>query len=456
MAAGAAWVAAVAAGARPPEARTLAGLAAGLGPRVAAEGVGLVVFELDRDGARFAQAGRSGVPGLALDADTRFEWGSITKTATALLLTDAVQRRELALADAVEEVLPRGLKLRDSAGEPIRWLDLATHRSGLPRVAGNMSPKDPADPYADYGTAELEAWIAGFEASRRRGERSEYSNLGFGLLGHALGLRTGLGFAEAMRQRVLEPLGLPGVHLRMRDAPPIEGVAQGHDAARKPVPPWRFQTMAGAGALVGSARDLALYAEAALGLRETPLAPAFALSLAPQAAGIGLGWMRGRPAGRDVAQHDGGTYGFSSSLVLDLAPERDRRRAAAALANAFVVVTDLSAHLIEPMVPLRDVAVERKGTEREAVVLGAGQLAPLAGSYALSPQFRIVLRVREGRLFAQATGQGEFELFALSPTLFFARLAAIEVEFGRSASPGGPPVGFELRQAGQRLWFVRE
>ena len=51
------------------------------------------------------------------------------------------------------------------------------------------------------------------------------------------------------------------------------------------------------------------------------------------------------------------------------------------------------------------------------------------GTYALSPEFKVTVRTREGKLFAQATGQGEFELFAKSATVFFARITPLEIAF---------------------------
>jgi CubicO group peptidase (beta-lactamase class C family) len=40
-----------------------------------------------------------------------------------------------------------------------------------------------ADPFADYGAAELKAFLAGYQLPRDPGADYEYSNLGFGLLG---------------------------------------------------------------------------------------------------------------------------------------------------------------------------------------------------------------------------------------------------------------------------------
>lgn len=432
--------------------------------RVAQEGVGLVALQVaasaEGNGLILAAAGvRAAGSADAPDADTRFEWGSITKTFTALLLADAVQRGDLALHDAVEDVWPTGTRLRDSAGDVIRWIDLATHRAGLPRLPPNLRPAQTADPYADYGDAALQAFVASWRPEHTRGSSFEYSNLGYGLMGHALGLRHGGGYAAALAERVLQPLGLGGARLRTPGVA-VLAVAQGHDSAGRPVPPWHFSALAGAGALVGSARELARYAQAALGLVDTPLAPAFRLALTrhadgPAAAvGMGLGWLLGEHAGRPWAQHDGATAGFSSSLVLDL----QRRRGAAVLANAAVTVADLAVHVLEPAAPLRNPAAERAAAEaaaqQPALVLPLEQLQPLAGVYALNPQFAVTVRVRDGRLWAQATGQGEFELLARTSRQFFARVTPLDVHF--DGPEGSTPAAFTLLQAGQRLRFLRE
>lgn len=73
-----------------------------LAARVRVQGVGLVGAVVDGDRVRVGAAGtrRAGTD-LVPTADTLVEYGSITKTFTALLLADAVLRRELALADPV-------------------------------------------------------------------------------------------------------------------------------------------------------------------------------------------------------------------------------------------------------------------------------------------------------------------------------------------------------------------
>ncbi|MEO6278174.1 serine hydrolase [Roseateles sp.] len=409
--------------------------------RLKDDGVALAAGRLSGGKTEFAGASKAGP---RPDADSVFELGSITKTFTALLLADAVVRGELKLDDAVEAALPEGLKLRDSAGQPLRWVDLATQRSGLPRLPSNFAPAKADDPYADYDWAALGLFLKSWQPAVPRDSRFEYSNLGFGLLGHALALRQGTDYATLLTRRVLEPLGLQRHVGFGRPA-----LLQGHDAQGKPVSVWHFQSpTAGAGALHGSARGLLRYAEAALGGYEHPLREAFALCLQRRAAGsapinpIGLAWLLAPLNGRTVFNHDGGTGGFSSSLWLD--PQRGR--AAVVLANAQVPVTDLALHLLDESMPLRDFAATRQAS----ITLPAEQLQPMAGVYAVTPQFKLTVRAEGQRLFAQATGQGEFELFAKAPRRFFAKIAPLEIEFDGDAK------ALTLYQGGAQPRFLRE
>ena len=84
--------------------------------------------------------------------------------------------------------------------------------------------------------------------------------------------------------------------------------------------------------------------------------------------------------------------------------------------------------------------------------MSAEQLAPLAGVYAIRPTFKLTLSVRDDQLWAQATGQGAFQLFARSSQRFFARVTPLEIEFAE----GSPPPSLTLFQGGMTLRFVRE
>lgn len=416
--------------------------------RLRDQGVGYLTVQVQGQDVRLTAAGRRRSDGEPLPTDGWFEIGSVTKTFTALLLADAVLRRLVTLDGAVEEALP-GLRLRDSAGAPIRWIDLATHRSGLPRLPANMAPAVPADPYADYDEARLLDALRTLKPERPRDTLWAYSNFGHGLLGYALGRAEGQGYGSLLQRRVLTPLALAQARLlRPGDRP--QRLVDGHDADGKPVPHWHFDVLAPAGGLVMDGASLARYAQAALGVVDSPLREAFELAQREHAAGptptnpSGLAWLRAPLNGRTVLNHDGGTYGFSSSLWLDPA----RGRASAVLANAMVEVKDLALHLLEPAIPPKDF----RSTRQAVVPLDAEQLAPLVGVYALNPRFKLTLSLQGTRLFGQATGQQAFELFASAPRRFFARVTPLVIRFDDAATPAS----LTLEQGGQPLVFRRE
>ena len=85
-------------------------------------------------------------------------------------------------------------------------------------------------------------------------------------------------------------------------------------------------------------------------------------------------------------------------------------------------------------------------------VLPPEALRRLAGAYALNPNFRLTLRAEGSRLFAQATGQAEFELFAQGDGSFVARVAPLSLRF----EAGDPSPALRLQQAGRELRLMRE
>jgi CubicO group peptidase (beta-lactamase class C family) len=424
--------------------------AALLRTRLLEQGVGLAAVQVQGEHVKVSAQGlaRQG-DGAALRTDALFEIGSITKTFTALLLADAVVRGQLKLDGAVQDALPDNIRLVDAAGDPIRWIDLATQRSGLSRLPTNMAPSVRTDPYDDYREAELLAFLKGFKPTLVRGTEYGYSNLGFGLMGYALGRAAGSNYPTLLQQRVLQPLSLGSAQLALPGRR-IDGLVTGHDAQRQPVPHWHLDVLAGAGALVMSGADLGRYAQAALGLIDTPLREAFALAEREHAPGpsprnpMGLAWLLAPLNGRRVLNHDGATAGFSSSLWLD----PTRQRAVAVLANAMVEVNDVALHLLDENLPMKDFSQ----TRQPAIELSAAQLAALVGVYALHTGLKIMISVRDGQLWAQATGQAAFQLFASAPRRFFAKITPLQIEFDAA----DPPAGLTLTQGGQTLRFVRE
>ena len=86
--------------------------------------------------------------------------------------------------------------------------------------------------------------------------------------------------------------------------------------------------------------------------------------------------------------------------------------------------------------------------------LDAAALAGYAGEYTLMPGFALTVRGRDGKLFAQATGQGEFALDAAGEDRFEAAAFGIEILFKRDA--GGEVDTLDLHQGGGVLSCQRK
>lgn len=412
-------------------------------------GVGFVVGLLDPDGTRrVVAAGSAGRDRPPLDENTLFEIGSITKTFTGVLLAEMDRRGEVEMDAPVSSYLPEGTRIPSRAGREITLADLATHRSSLPRLPGNLVPADVSNPYAAYSVEQMFDFLASYELPRDIGSQAEYSNLGVGLLGHVLGLVDGGGYEAALRERVLAPLGLEDTAIGL-DGGRANRIARGHDATGDEVPLWDLPALAGAGALRSDVEDMLQWAAAHLDVEGDGLPRSLRVAQEPRAeisAGqgseteIGLGWMMSRAAGRRFVWHTGATGGFYSFVGF----EPDSGRAVVLLANAQHPVDDIARHLLDPSNPL----VRPQG-DRTAVEVDRETLAGYVGEYQVAPTFSITVTLDEGTLLAQATGQAAFPIFPEGEDRFFYRVVDAQITFQRDDD--GRVTGLVLHQNGQNI-----
>src|SRR5512143_517917 len=122
----------------------------------ARKAAGIVLGLVDDRGEAFLAAGATTPGGQAAPGpDTVFEIGSITKVFTSLVLADMAVKGEVSLDDPVAKFLPQTVRVPGRNGREITLRDLSNQVSGLPRLPGNFRPARMADPYVDYGPAQL-------------------------------------------------------------------------------------------------------------------------------------------------------------------------------------------------------------------------------------------------------------------------------------------------------------
>lgn len=198
----------------------------------------------------------------AAKPDSIFEIGSISKTFTGLILSQMVEQAKVRFDDPVRELLPPGTVEKPSGAE-ITLLDLATQRSGLPRMPDNFKPGNPANPYADYHAANLYEFVAKHGVAKPDKPGFLYSNLGFGLLGQALSVRAGEAYPQLLNDEVLEPLGMHDTAIALSPDQQARFVA-GYTGDHTPAHAWDLDAFAGAGAIRSTAKDMLIYVQANL------------------------------------------------------------------------------------------------------------------------------------------------------------------------------------------------
>jgi CubicO group peptidase (beta-lactamase class C family) len=267
-------------------------------------GDGIVVAVAAIEPAGAVLAATEGMP-----ADGRFEIGSVTKTMTATLLAGLVGDGTVALDDPIGRWLEAGR----NAG--ITLEQLATHTSGLPRLAPNMLPLG-SNPYRRFTAERAQRGLR--VAIRRPGSPYAYSNFGYQLLGLALERASGRAYQDLLADRLLEPLGM---HCSSVGAANGGTRLSGH-ARGRPVRHWDH-ALPGPGAVEASIGDLACYVAACLSPADGPLGAAMELCQVPRVRiderrASGLAWIL---VGGKL-WHSGRTGGFTSSVGLDRATGR--------------------------------------------------------------------------------------------------------------------------------------
>lgn len=306
-----------------------------------------------------------------------------------------------------------------------------------------------------YSDGQLYKFLAQYELPRQNGTKWGYSNIGYSLLGKALAARSGVGYETLLRTRLIVPLELHNTGVMVQGL--RARLAVGHDASLQPTPPLStvpmLHVMAPAAAVLSTANDLLRLLKVAMGYERSPLAAAMAGMLStrrPSPVGEqALGWMIEGKGDDQLVVHDGGTFGFASSMVWD--PKK--RAGVVVLSNHVAAVGDVARHLLRPSHPL----AKPTATKRIEIALDSAVLDSYAGRYVSGAEAFII--TREGAfltiLLPADWGLPKLRLRPESRRDFFAAELPLRVTFQTNddGQVGGllihPPRGQKVISAGR-------
>jgi len=136
--------------------------------------------------------------------DTVFELASVTKQFTATAIMVLVEEGKVQLDDSIVRHLPRG----PETWKPITVRHLLTHTSGLPALGNDFKSLWAGGLRMNYSTQQLFDAAAKDTLDFAAGERFQYSDVGYFLLGMIIESASGQRYREFLEQRFWKPLGM--------------------------------------------------------------------------------------------------------------------------------------------------------------------------------------------------------------------------------------------------------
>ncbi len=287
----------------------------------AVAGAGIVVVQGDRVIVARGLGMRQLAPAAPATEDTVFAVGSVTKHFTAVAVALAVSEGKLSFDDHPRRFVP-SFRLRDpEADTKLNMIDLLAHRSGLER-------SDLTWLTAPFTQAEMFELAYRAKPAAKLRERFLYNNTMYALAGTAAAAAYATSYDRFVAERMLRPLGMTSSTLTLDGLTASASRAFGYSNASgepKPVQPVNLASVAAAGSLNSTARDMGQwlrFLNARGQLRDGPqiAAPVFARLFEPhQTTGrdtaYGLGFFLETKSGVLVASHGGNVPGFTAHLV---------------------------------------------------------------------------------------------------------------------------------------------
>ncbi len=372
-------------------------------------------------------------------AQTRFRIGSITKQFTSMLIMLLREQGKVKLEDSVcAFVTPC-----PETWKPVTIHHLLTHTSGIPTYTGiaswreaNMVPKTVDQIIAIFRDLPLQ-WTPG--------ENFAYNNSGYFLLGAVIEKVAGKKYEQALQDMILTPLRMTdtGYDWSHTIMPRRASGYTMRDGVRANAPALDMQQPYAAGAMYSTVEDLLKWDQA---LYTDTLLPEASRKImwTPFKNNYAYGWVT-MPASAETfghrrVTHGGGINGFSSVIIRI----PDTNVTAIVLSNSDAVNAGavgrelLGIYYGKPFTP---------PPSRTVADVNPAVFDQYVGKYELAPTFVVAITREENRLMAQATGQGKFEIFPESETVFFAKVPQLSVRFVKDAD--GKVSHFVLSQGGK-------
>ncbi|MDZ7283829.1 serine hydrolase [Sphingomonas sanguinis] len=299
--------------------------------------------------------------GVPNNSDTVFRLASVTKQFTALAVMQLQEQGKL----KVDDPICRYLSDCPAAWAPITIRELLNHTSGIPNFS-SLAEWDEILSRRDYKPAELVSLFRDLPLKFAPGEKYDYSNSGYDLLGLIIERASGVGWGDYIKQRILVPLGM--THSGDIDTRAIiSHRASGYYSLGTTFinAPIISRTVGyAAGGLYSTVGDLMLWDQALVPGRLVSQSSLDAM-FTPGKGNYGFGWRISERFGRREMDHSGSDNGFSTYIIrfptdglTAIVLSNSDRASAAKVGNAMAAIA-LGQPVTPPVAQLREILWDR-------------------------------------------------------------------------------------------------
>ena len=349
--------------------------------------------------------------------DVKFRLGSITKQFTAACILLLEERGKLDVNDPVKKYMPDA----PAAWDKITLFNLLTHTSGIPSFTGFPAYRS-IEPF-ETTPEKLVATFRDKPLEFQPGEKWNYSNSGYVLLGYLIEKISGQPYAQFLQENVLTPLGMKDSGYDS-NAAIIPKRASGYTPTPKGVENTGFINMSvpfSAGALYSTTEDLLRWEQGLFGGKVLSAAELQKMTT-PFKNDYAFGLMVNEQKGRKVIAHGGGIEGFNTSLAYY--PEDKLTVIVLANLNGNAP-NEITSQLADTMHGLP----VRLPSERKEIELSPDALSRYVGTYAFPNGTNMLVTVKDKQLYTKLGPQPSIPIYPESEKMFFTKVVNAELEF---------------------------
>src|SRR5215813_5643333 len=375
---------------------------------------------------------------VAATTDTIFQSGSVGKQFTATLVMMLVEEGRMSLDDHISKYIPNS---------PAIWKDitlrhLLTHTSGISNKIYNQ-----INMRQDYSEDELVEKIAALPLDFQPGEKWNYSNSGYVMLGILIHKATGRFYGDLLKERIFTPLGMSTARI-INEADIVPNRAAGYRLVKGDLKNQQWVSPAlnttADGSLYLTVLDMAKW-DAALYTQKLLRRSSLDMMWTPvklndgKTQQYGFGWGFGNARGHRIIEHGGAWQGFTTYIARYVDDKL-----------TIIVLTNLAGanpgRIAHGVAGFYNAALAPQ--EPKTIALDPKTFDAYVGEYQLSANVVLAISREGDKFYVEASALPKAQMFAESETKFFLKVMDAQITFVRDAS--GKVTHLILHQARDR------